>query len=134
MALRIQSAILIALGVLPGLTQAQAPAAPVPAREREIVRYDFDDDLSIESGPDTFRAYRGTKGTVEITSEFRHSGERSLKLRDASGDGTFPELQGYLPLRREGKLFMRMSFLVVNPDQELNIALAGPNWFHLRLG
>ena len=124
-------ALAIAIAVLPALADAQAPAAGARSSERDLVRYDFDDDLSIESGPDTFRVYRATKGTVEITSAYRRSGERSLMLRDVPGDGHFPELQGYLPLRRTGRLFMRLSFLVANPDQELNIALAGPNWFRL---
>lgn len=95
----------------PALADAQAPAAGARSSERDLVRYDFDDDLTIESGPDTFRVYRATKGTVEITSTYRRSGERSLMLRDVPGDGHFPELQGYLPLRRTGRLFMRLSFL-----------------------
>ena len=61
-------ALAIAIAVLPALADAQAPAAGARSSERDLVRYDFDDDLSIESGPDTFRVYRATKGTVEITS------------------------------------------------------------------
>jgi hypothetical protein len=40
-----------------------------------------------------------------------------------------PELQGYFPVRREGKLFFHFAFLITDAKEELNIALAGPRFF-----
>jgi hypothetical protein len=59
------------------------------------------------------------------------SGHRSVELRDVAGDGDFPELQGYFPVRGKGHLFFHFAFLTTDPKQELNIALAGPRYFQL---
>ncbi len=47
-------------------------------------------------------------------------------------DGAFPELQGYFPLRDSGTLYAHFAFLMADPGEKLNIALAGPEWFTLR--
>ena len=55
-----------------------------------------------------------------------------MELRDVPGDHTFPELQGYFPLRTKGKLYLHFALMTTDPSEELNIALAGPKWFNLR--
>jgi hypothetical protein len=112
--------LLLALLALP----AGAAAPPF------LVRYSFDDGLTA-TGPDTFTVFRNAKGSVELSTAFHVSGYRSLEIRDVAGDGNFPELQGFFPERREGRLFLHFSLLVTNPKEELNIALAGPGWFYL---
>ncbi|HVN82118.1 MAG TPA: hypothetical protein VMW38_24250 [Terriglobia bacterium] len=96
-----------------------------------LVSYSFDDD-NIETGPDTFAVFKNAKGTVALSSAFRFSGYSSIEIRDVAGDGDFPELQGYFARRDKGKLFLHFAFLTTDPYQELNIALAGPQWFKLR--
>ena len=59
------------------------------------------------------------------------SGHRSVELRDVAGDGDFPELQGYFPVRTTGRLYFHFAFLTADPKEELNIALAGPRFFQL---
>jgi tetratricopeptide (TPR) repeat protein len=100
-----------------------------------LVSYSFDDEVA--SGPDTFAVWqgarhaRGGRGQVRLTDAFHVSGHRSVELRDVAGDGDFPELQGYFPVRASGRLFFHFAFLVTDPKQELNIALAGPRFFQL---
>ncbi len=96
-----------------------------------LVRYSFDDGLTA-TGPDTFTVFRNAKGSVQLSTAFHVSGYRSLEIRDVAGDGDFPELQGFFPQRRDGRLFLHFALLVTNPSEELNIALAGPGWFALR--
>ena len=72
------------------------------------------------------------KGTVTLSRNFRFSGYSSIEIRDVAGDKDFPELQGYFALRDHGTLFAHFAFLTTDPQQELNIALAGPQWFTLR--
>ncbi|HEV8658437.1 MAG TPA: hypothetical protein VGS96_07385 [Thermoanaerobaculia bacterium] len=95
-----------------------------------LVKYSFDDELT-DTGPDTFAVFQNAKGHVRLVSSIRYSGYRSIELRDVAGDGDFPELQGYFPERKSGELFFHFAMLVVNPDQTLNIALAGPSHFTL---
>jgi hypothetical protein len=119
--------------VLRGLLLALLCAAPASAAEPAasiLVRYSFDDDVS--TGPDTFAVYRGGKGNVRLSQAFHVSGYRSVELRDAAGDGTMPELQGYFPERREGRLYFHFALLTTDPREELNVALAGPRWFQHR--
>ena len=105
------------------------------ARPSVLASYSFDDDVA--SGPDTFAVWqgarhsRGGRGSVRLTEAFHVSGHRSIELRDAAGDGDFPELQGYFSERRSGRLFFHFAFLTTDPGQELNIALAGPRFFQL---
>jgi hypothetical protein len=126
--LRILSlALLLALLLLAfeGVWAAGAAAPPF------LVRYSFDDG-SVATGPDTFTVFRNAKGSVQLSTSFHVSGYRSLEIRDVAGDGDFPELQGFFPERRDGRLFLHFALLVTNPRQELNVALAGPGWFLLR--
>lgn len=95
-----------------------------------LVDLSFDDGKT-DTGPDTFSVFRKANGNVELSNAFRASGDRSVEIRDVAKDGDFPELQGYFPLRKEGWLVVHFAFLVVDPEEELNIALAGPGWFTL---
>jgi hypothetical protein len=95
-----------------------------------LVRYSFDEH--VDTGPDTFRVFQYSKGTVALASNARLSGWQSLEIRDVAGDGTFPELQGYFALRRHGRLYAHFAFLTTDVSQDLNIALAGPGHFALR--
>jgi len=96
-----------------------------------LVRYSFDDG-NIESGPDTFAIYENSKGTVKLSNLYQMSGYNSIEIRDHEYDGDFPELQGYFPLRDKGKLYIYFALMIVNPEEELNIALAGPKYFGLQ--
>jgi len=111
---------------------AQKPAqvAAGTARASSVfVSYSFDDDVA--TGPDTFAIYRYGKGHVRLSQAFHVSGYRSVEIRDVKGDGAFPELQGYFPLQDRGRLFFHFAFLTARPQEELNVALAGPRWFQL---
>jgi tetratricopeptide (TPR) repeat protein len=103
-------------------------AAATP--DHVLVRYSFDDD-DVDTGPDTFAVFERAKGSVKLSSTYRFSGYRSVELRDAAGDGDFPELQGYFARRRTGQLFAHFAMLTTDADDLLNIALAGPKWFTL---
>jgi tetratricopeptide (TPR) repeat protein len=106
-------------------------AASAAAQPNALVRYTFDDDL-IDTGPDTFRVFESGKGSVKLSTLQRFSGYRSVEIRDVAGDKDFPELQGYFPVRSKGKLYLHFAMMTTNVDEELNIALAGPQWFRLR--
>lgn len=121
-----QSLILGALLLALAADSAWAAAAPP-----FLVRYSFDDGATA-TGPDTFTVFRNAKGSVQLSTAFHVSGYRSLEIRDVAGDHDFPELQGFFPERREGRLFLHFSLLTANPSQELNVALAGPARFELR--
>ncbi len=111
---------------------AAAPGGAAAAPGSILAAYDFDDDAGLVTGPDTFRIFQYAQGTARLSSEFRLSGYRSLELRDVAGDGSMPEIQGYLPLRSSGQLFAHFGFLTATPGEEWNFALAGPAWFQLR--
>ncbi|MGZ5476518.1 MAG: hypothetical protein ACXW29_09495 [Thermoanaerobaculia bacterium] len=100
------------------------------AESNVLVQYSFDDSLT-DTGPDTFAVFQHAKGHVRLSTQIRYSGYRSIELRDVPGDHAFPELQGYFPERKSGELFFHFAMLVVNPDQTLNVALAGPSHFQL---
>ncbi|HJR08196.1 MAG TPA: hypothetical protein VJ842_13120 [Pyrinomonadaceae bacterium] len=96
-----------------------------------IVNYSFDDE-NVATGPDTFRVFNYAKGNVNLTNTYCHSGYRAVELHDVAGDKEFPELQGYFPVRRKGQLFAHFAFMTTAPNEPLNIALAGPEWFTVR--
>ncbi len=121
MAGRVQSAVLIAV---------LSTAAAEPAPPSLLAGYSFDND-DLATGPDTFAIFEKARGRVRLSGSFRVSGYRSIEIQDAPGDGDFPELQGYFPAVRSGRLFAHFSFLTTDPGQELNIALAGPKRFQL---
>jgi tetratricopeptide (TPR) repeat protein len=95
-----------------------------------LVRYGFDDD-AIETGPDTFAVFRAAHGQVGLSTVFRRSGYRSVEIHDLPGNGDFSELQGYFPEQRTGHVFAHFALLTARPEEELNIALAGPQRFRL---
>ena len=100
-----------------------------------LVSYSFDE--AVATGPDTFAIWQGARhsttgrGRVSLSTAFHVSGSRSVEIRDVAGDGDFPELQGYFPVRAAGRLFFHFAFLTTDPREELNIALAGPRFFQL---
>src|SRR5882672_3700766 len=100
-----------------------------------LVRYSFDEEVA--TGPDTFATWQGArhsstgKGRVSLSTAFHVSGSRSVEIKDVAGDGDFPELQGYFPVRGTGRLFFHFAFLTTDPKEELNVALAGPRFFQL---
>jgi hypothetical protein len=118
---------LLLVSVLPALPAfSESAAAPSPI----LVSYSWD-DANTDTGPDTFTVFRNARGNVQLSNAFRASGTQSVEIRDVAGDGDFPELQGYFPERRKGWLVVHFAMLVVDPKEELNIALAGPNGFQL---
>ena len=109
-----------------------AGASTAAAGEKQgsvLASYSFDDD--VPTGPDTFRIFQYSKGTVRLTSAYHVSGYRAIELRDVAGDQSMPEIQGYFPLQVAGRLHAHFSFLTATPREELNIALAGPRSFQL---
>jgi tetratricopeptide (TPR) repeat protein len=96
-----------------------------------LVSYSFDDG-DLATGPDTFSIFAHAKGTVTLSSASHLSGYRSVEIRDVASDGDFPELQGYFHPRDKGRLFLHFALMTATPFEELNIALAGPEWFRLR--
>ena len=107
--------------------------AAIPAVAEEpspiLVSYSFDDGKT-DTGPDTFSVFRNARGNVQLSSTFRASGYQSVEIRDVAGDRDFPELQGYFPLLKTGWLVIHFALLVIDPKEELNVALAGPAWFN----
>jgi hypothetical protein len=94
-------------------------------------------DLAFEgemppSGPDTFAVFEQEKGQVRRSYYYRTSGELSLEITDHAGNGDFPELQGYFDKVEKGGLFCHFAFLVTTPEEDFNIALAGPDYFTSR--
>jgi hypothetical protein len=114
---------------------AGAPNAPPAAagaaggRGTVLVSWSFDDP--VDTGPDTLRVFQNARGRVSLSPEFRVSGFTSVELTDVPGDHDFPELQGFFPLARNGRLALAFALLTTDPSQELNVALAGPGWFTL---
>jgi hypothetical protein len=108
-----------------------AVGGPSLAADRPAILagYSFEDDVA--TGPDTFAIWRGARGHVVLSRAFHQSGGRSVELRDVVGDGDFPELQGYFPERRDGHLYLHFALLTTDPDEELNVALAGPRFFQM---
>ncbi len=95
-----------------------------------LVSYSFDDN-NIETGPDTFHIFENAKGCVDLSDSYRFSGYNSVQISDVVGDKDFPELQGYFPTRKSGKLYIHFAFLTTDINDLLNIALAGPKFFNL---
>ena len=121
---RMSTAALLLLALLAAIPTAAAEPSPI------LVSYSWDDGKT-ETGPDTFSVFRNARGNVQLSNAFRASGEQSVELRDAAGDHDFPELQGYFPELRTGWLVIHFALLVIDPREELNVALAGPGWFNL---
>jgi hypothetical protein len=109
-----------------------APAAPAGSI---LASYSFEDVVA--TGPDTFAIWPGARhtaggqGGVALSGAFHVSGYRSVEIKDVAGDGDFPEVQGYFPVRTAGELFFHFAFLTTDATEELNIALAGPRFFQV---
>lgn len=112
------------LGLLAPAAFAQEPPGSI------LVRYSFDDGVT-DTGPDTFRVFENSKGSVALSHAYRWSGDSSVEIRDIAGDRDFPELQGYFQPISSGSLYAHFAFLTTTPEEELNVALAGPQWFRL---
>jgi hypothetical protein len=112
------------------LAAAAAPPARATDAATVLVRYGFDDD-DVATGPDTFAVFRAAHGRVGLSSAYHLSGYRAVEIRDAAGNGDFSELQGYFPQQREGHVFAHFALLTARPEEELNVALAGPRRFRL---
>ncbi|NJL29355.1 MAG: hypothetical protein HC897_16440 [Thermoanaerobaculia bacterium] len=108
------------------------PAAVLAAGDEPgiLAFYTFDED-ELPTGPDTFSIFASAKGTVRLSTLYRWSGFRSAEIRDVPSDGTFPEIQGYFDLRRSGRVYAQFALLLTNPEEPLNVALAGPQGFSL---
>lgn len=129
-AARRASPVLVALSLLFALSWApHARSAGLPP-DGILVAYGFDDGRT-DTGPDTFRVFANSKGTVRLSHAYRWSGETSVEIRDAAGDGAFPELQGYFPAIASGTLHAHFALLTTTPREEFNVALAGPAGFRL---
>ncbi len=92
-----------------------------------LVFYDF--EKAHASGPDTFRLFQRPSGRVDLSSSFRISGERSLRLAEGSRDGSFSEFLGFFPEQATGKVFVQFYLLLTDPAETFNFALAGSKWF-----
>ena len=95
-----------------------------------LVRYGFDDD-AVATGPDTFAVFRAAHGRV---GPQLHLPTERLPLGGdprRAGNGDFSELQGYFPEQRAGHVFAHFALLTARPEEELNVALAGPRRFQL---
>jgi tetratricopeptide (TPR) repeat protein len=125
MARRIQIQLIALFCCLVTASSAQSDSSNI------LVSYSFD-DTNLATGPDTFAVFARSRGTVRLSGTNKLSGYRSVEIRDVAGDGDFPELQGYFAPRSKGKLFLHFAFMTASPYDELNIALAGPQWFNLR--
>jgi tetratricopeptide (TPR) repeat protein len=130
MARRIPVALVVGFFAFTGglSVNGQSVAAPPSSI---LVQYSFDDGL-LDTGPDTFTVFQKAKGSVRLNTQNRFSGYRSIEIRDVAGDKDFPELQGYFAARTRGKVFAHFALMLTDPAEELNIALAGPEWFALR--
>jgi hypothetical protein len=96
-----------------------------------LVEYSFD-DTSLPKVQDGFLIFENSKGFVDPSTAERFSGYRSLELQEQPVDGTFVELQGLFPVIDAGDVLFHFAILVENPDEELNIALAGPEHFYMK--
>jgi hypothetical protein len=115
--------------VLALLVASAQVAEAADAASTVLASYGFDEDAP--AGPDTFRIFQYSKGTVRLTSAYHVSGTRAIELRDVAGDKSMPEIQGYFPVQSDGRLDAHFSFLSATPQEELNVALAGPQRFRL---
>ncbi len=95
-----------------------------------LVQYGFDGTLP--SAQEGFYIFEHSQGFVEPTNSVKFSGYRSLELQEAPHDETFVELQGIVKPITTGDVLFHFAFFVRNPDQGLNIAVAGPAHFYLQ--
>ena len=92
-----------------------------------LASYDFETPPA--SGPDAFRLFEYGEGFLDLSSAFRTSGERSMRLVEVPGDRSFAEFMGFFDVRREGWVFWQFYVLFANPNETANLAMAGPEFF-----
>jgi len=110
------------------LALALALAPSSEAESPVLAAFDFDGD-EVETGPYTVIAYEHARGTVTLTSRFRYSGTRSVEITDVAGDGEFAELQGFFREMPSGKLYVHFAFMLAEPGEAMNVAVAGAGHF-----
>lgn len=118
------------LRLLPWLLSAMSCLAMAESNKHLLVGYDFDDKLA-EVGPDTYQIFKYSFGKVGLSSAYKFSGNRALKIQDVADDGGFPELQGFFKTIKTGRLFFHFAMLVADTAENFNIALAGKSHFRL---
>src|SRR5687768_5543496 len=96
----------LAFALLAGVSSDASAVVTKPSSV--LAHYSFDDRL-VDTGPVTFAVFRNARGNVQLSTDFQVSGHRSVEIRDVAGDGDFPELQGYLPERRDGWLVIHFA-------------------------
>ncbi len=111
-----------------GATAAGQEAEEEPAHV--LVWYDFDGS-EIETGSYTLSIFEDAQGSVSLSSTYPFSGHRAVAIRAVAGDGEFAELQGFFPDRQTGRLFIHFAFMIAEPHEPMNIALAGFSHFRL---
>ena len=111
-----------------GATAAGQEAPEQPAHV--LVWYDFDGS-EIETGPYTLSVFEDAQGSVSLSSTYAFSGHRAVAIRAVAGDGEFAELQGFFPDKHTGRLFIHFAFMIAEPYEPMNIALAGFSHFRM---
>lgn len=112
------------------LVAVLATLVRVAAADTVLVNYGFDGTLP--AAEDGFYLFENSRGHVEPTAKVKFSGYRSLELQEAPLDHDFVELQGIVAPIESGNVLFHFALLVRNPDEELNIAVAGPAHFTMR--
>lgn len=95
-----------------------------------LVEYGFDGTLP--SAKDGFLIFENTRGFVEPTTEEKFSGYKSLQIKEEPLDNGFVELQGLFDPVISGDLLFHFAIFIKNPEEELNIAIAGPEHFYMK--
>lgn len=95
-----------------------------------LVSYGFD-DKGLELDGNRLFLFQNATGHVGYSSEFALSGYQSIELQEGQYDEEFTELQGRFPEQKNGLLRFHFAILVENPEQELNIAVAGHQHFRV---
>ncbi len=108
-----------------------AASAEVPANGSVLVSYGFDDD-NLELDGNKLFLFQNASGRVGYSSEFALSGYQSIELQEGQFDEEFTELQGRFPEQSSGILRFHFAILVENPEEELNIAVAGHKHFRVK--
>lgn len=100
------------------------------AADKVLVNYGFDGTLPTPQ--EGFFLFQNSRGSVEPTDKVKFSGYRSLELQEAPLDHDFVELQGVVEPIASGNVLFHFAILVRNPDEALNIAVAGPQHFSMQ--
>lgn len=108
---------------------ASAQDRPAAAGESSPVMAAYDFEQDTPSGPDTFWARESEVQRVDLSTAFRTSGERSLRIEDAAGNRDFAEFLGYLPERADGAVFWQFYVLFTDVDDVHNFGVSGARWF-----